>query len=187
MHMPPRHLAAVGGRQRPSTAPSPISPTPVGPTAMRPRQTFKGRRQLRQSIGSGVPREFDREDDCASRSGQPSPDGSLEARKRQGSVGLLSAPSSQPSLRVSLLGSRSGAQLHPPKSAALSDPGFIHGIPVQAQAAAEVGESKRRRAASEFGVRSWWPVRSEASLSSIIHPIPLPSSSGPSYILSSPS
>ncbi|KAN0115718.1 hypothetical protein V8E52_006664 [Russula decolorans] len=28
--MPPRHPAAAGGRQRPSTAPSPVSPTPAG-------------------------------------------------------------------------------------------------------------------------------------------------------------
>ena len=109
MPMPPRHPAAVGGRQRPSTAPSPASPTPAGLTATRPRQTFEGRRQLRQSIGSEVLHESDREDNRPSRSGQPSPDGSLEARERENSVGLLSPPSSQPSPRVSLLGSRNGS------------------------------------------------------------------------------
>jgi hypothetical protein len=75
--MPPRHPAAGGGRQRPLTAPNPVSPTPTGGlTAMRPRQTFEGhRRQLRQSIGSEVLQESDREDDRPPRSGQPSPDG----------------------------------------------------------------------------------------------------------------
>ena len=111
MPMPPRHPAAGGGRQRPSTAPNPVSSTPAsGLTATRPRQTFEGhRRQMRQSIGSEVLQESDREDDRASRSGQPSPDGSLEAREREDSVGLLSAPSSQPSPRASLLGSRNGS------------------------------------------------------------------------------
>src|SRR6266403_5380358 len=71
---------------------------------------FEGhRKQLRQSVGSEPLPESDREDDRASRSGQPSPDGSLEARKREDSVGLLSAPSSQPSPRPSLLGSRNGS------------------------------------------------------------------------------
>ena len=83
MPMPPRHLIAVSGRQRPSTAPSPVSPPPAGLTATRPRQTFEGHRQLRQSIGSGVLHESDCEDDHAPRLGQPSPDGSLEARERQ--------------------------------------------------------------------------------------------------------
>ena len=111
MPMPPRHPAAAGGRHRPSTAPNPVSPTPAGGlTASRPRQTFEGhRRQLRQSIGSEVLQESDREDDRPSRSGQPSPDGSLEAREREDSVGLLSPPSSQPSPRASLLGSRNGS------------------------------------------------------------------------------
>ena len=109
MPMPPRHPAAAGGRQRPSTAPSPTSPTPVGLMATRPRQMFEGRRQLRQSIGSEVLHESHREDNRPSRSGQPSPDGSLEARERENSVGLLSPPSSQPSPRVSLLGSRNGS------------------------------------------------------------------------------
>jgi hypothetical protein len=37
MPMPPRHPAAGGGRQRPSTAPNSVSPTPTGGlTAMRP-------------------------------------------------------------------------------------------------------------------------------------------------------
>jgi hypothetical protein len=54
--MLPRHPAAGGGRQRPSTAPSPVSPAPMdGLKATRPRQTFEGHcRQLRQSIGSEV-------------------------------------------------------------------------------------------------------------------------------------
>ena len=112
MPMPPRHPAAgAGGRQRPATAPSPTSPTPSGGlTASRARQTFEQhRRQLRESIGSEVLQESDRESDRASRSGQPSPDGSLEAREREDSVGLLSPPSSQPSPRASLLGSRNGS------------------------------------------------------------------------------
>ena len=114
MPMPPRHPAAgAGGRHRPATAPNPVSPTPAGGlTATRPRQTFEGhRRELRheRSIGSELSPEFDRESDRASRSGQPSPDGSLEAREREDSVGLLSAPSSQPSPRASLLGSRNGS------------------------------------------------------------------------------
>ena len=108
MPMPPRHPAA--GRQRPSTAPSPASPTPAGLSATRPRQTFEEhRRQLRESIGSEVLPESDRESDRPPRSGQPSPDGSLEAREREDSVGLLSPPSSQPSPRASLLGSRNGS------------------------------------------------------------------------------
>jgi len=53
--------------------------------------------------------ESDREDDCPSRSGQPSPDDSLEAREREDSVGLLSPPSSQPSPRASVFGSRNGS------------------------------------------------------------------------------
>ena len=109
MPMPPHHPAAAGGRQRPPTAPSPVSPTPASLTATRPRQMFEGRRQLRQSIGSEVLHESDREEDRPSHSGQPSPDGSLEARERENSVGLLSPPSSQPSPRASLLGSRNGS------------------------------------------------------------------------------
>ena len=116
MPMPPRHPAAgAGGRQRPATAPSPASPgspTPAGGlTSTRPRRTFEGHhRHLRpDSFGSEALPESDREDDHASRSGQPSPDGSLEAREREDSVGLLSPPSSQPSPRASLLGSRNGS------------------------------------------------------------------------------
>ncbi|KAI9453375.1 hypothetical protein F5148DRAFT_1277448 [Russula earlei] len=112
MPMPPRHPAAgAGGRQRPATAPDQVSPTPAGGlTATRPRQTFEEHRHLRpDSMGSEILPESDREDDRASRSGQPSPDGSLEAREREDSVGLLSAPSSQPSPRASLLGSRNGS------------------------------------------------------------------------------
>jgi hypothetical protein len=56
------------------------------------RQTFEGhRRQLRQSIGLEVLQESDHEDDRASRSEQPLPDGSPE---REDSVSLLSLPSS---------------------------------------------------------------------------------------------
>jgi ankyrin repeat protein len=65
--------------------------------------------QPRQTIGPEVLPESDREDGHASRSGQPSPDGSLEGREREDSVGLLSPPSSQPSPRASLLGSRNGS------------------------------------------------------------------------------
>ena len=111
--MPPRHPAAgAGGRQRPATAPDPTSPTPAGGlTATRPRQTFEQpRRHLRpDSAASQELLESDREEDRASRSGQPSPDGSVEAREREDSVGLLSAPSSQPSPRASLFGSRNGS------------------------------------------------------------------------------
>ncbi|KAF8497814.1 hypothetical protein F5888DRAFT_1906591 [Russula emetica] len=82
MPMPPRHPVARGSRQHPSATPGPVSPTPAGITATRPRQTFEEhRRQLRQSIGSEALQESDREDNRASRSGQPSPDGSLEARE----------------------------------------------------------------------------------------------------------
>ena len=109
MPMPPRHPAAAGGRQRPLTAPSPVSPAPAGLTAMMSRQTFEGRWQLRQSIGSEVLHDSDREDDRPSRYGQPLPDGSLEARERKDPVSLLSPPSSQPSPRASLLGSRNGS------------------------------------------------------------------------------
>jgi hypothetical protein len=71
---------------------------------------FEGhRRQLCQSIGSEVLQESDREDDLACRLGQPSPDGSLEVCERKDSVGLQSPPSSQPSPRASLLGSRNGS------------------------------------------------------------------------------
>jgi hypothetical protein len=111
MPMPPRHPAAgAGGRQRPNTAPGPASPTPGGLSATRPRQTFEQPRHLRPDSGaSDELLESEREDDRASRSGQPSPDGSLEAREREDSVGLLSPHSSQPSPRASLLGSRNGS------------------------------------------------------------------------------
>jgi hypothetical protein len=100
-----------------STTLNPVSPTSTGLTAMGPQQTFERLRwqlRLRQSIGSEVlcPEvlpESDREDDYASHSGQPSPDGSLEVRKREDSVGILSPPSSQPSHRASLLGSCNGS------------------------------------------------------------------------------
>jgi hypothetical protein len=106
MPMPPRHpAAAASGRQRAGTVPIPVSPTPAGAlTTTRPRLQFDEQQHLRtESIGSGS----DRDDDHVSRSGQPSPDGSLEAREREDSVGLLSPspPSSSP--RASLLGSRS--------------------------------------------------------------------------------
>ncbi|KAI9439198.1 hypothetical protein H4582DRAFT_2119755 [Lactarius indigo] len=81
MPMPPRHPAA-------GTVPVPVSPTPPALFSEQQQQHFQT-----ESIGSGS----DREDDHASRSGQPSPDGSLEAREREDS----SSP------RVSLLGSRS--------------------------------------------------------------------------------
>ncbi|KAH9172425.1 hypothetical protein EDB89DRAFT_2242881 [Lactarius sanguifluus] len=114
MPMPPRHpTAGASGRQRAGTVPIPVSPTPAGAiTATRPRQqaTLFDEHQHQQhfrteSIGSGS----DHEDEHASRSAQPSPDGSLEAREREDSVGLLSPspPSSQSSPRVSLLSSRS--------------------------------------------------------------------------------
>jgi hypothetical protein len=109
MPMPPRHQAAAGSRQRPLTAPSPVSPTPAGLTAMGPHQTFEECGQLRQSISSEVSHESDSEDDRPSRSGLPSPDSSLEARECEDSVSLLSPPSSQPSPRASLLGSRNGS------------------------------------------------------------------------------
>ena len=100
MPIPPCHPAVSGSQQCPSTAPNPVSPTLAGGlTATRTRQMFEGhRRQLCQSMGSEVLQDSDCEDDHASRSGQPSPDGSLEACKRKDSVCLLSPPSSQPSL-----------------------------------------------------------------------------------------
>jgi hypothetical protein len=137
MPVPPRHPAAGGGRQRPSTAPSPVSPTPAGLTATRPRQTFEGhRRQLRQIIGSEVLQESDREDNRAPRSGRPSPDGSLEARELEDSAGLLSPPSSQPSPRASHI----TAVRHPSRgSVALSAPALARGIPARARAQVAVG------------------------------------------------
>ena len=134
MPMPPRHPAAGGGRQRPSTAPNPVSPTTAGGlTASRPRQSFEGHRQLRQSIGSEIFQESDREDDRASRSGQPSPDGSLEAREREDSVGLLSAPSSQPSLGHRYMVHATAVRHPSHESAALSDPALVHEIPTRVQ------------------------------------------------------
>jgi hypothetical protein len=65
---------------------------------------IRGASAVHQSIGSEV-QEPDREDDHRSRSGQPSPDGSLNVREREDSVGLTSPPSYQPRPRVSLLGS----------------------------------------------------------------------------------
>jgi hypothetical protein len=68
--IPSRHPAAGGGRQRPSTAPSPVSPAPTGGvTVTRPRQTFEGHHlwQVRQSIGLEVLLESDHEDDRPSR------------------------------------------------------------------------------------------------------------------------
>jgi len=96
MPMPPRHLAARGGQQRPSIAPSPVSRTSAGGlTVTRPRETFEGHcRQLRQSVGSEVLQESDRKDERPPRSGQPLPDGSLKASERKDSVGLFSPPSS---------------------------------------------------------------------------------------------
>jgi hypothetical protein len=106
MPMPPRHPAAgASGRQRAGTMP--MSPTPAGAlTATRPALYDEQQQDLgAESIGSGSDREGEGEDDRASRSDQPSPDGSLEAREREDSVGLLSPASSQSSPRVSLLGS----------------------------------------------------------------------------------
>jgi hypothetical protein len=110
MPMPPCHPGA-DSRQRPSTAPSPVSLTPAGSiTATRPRQTFEGHcRQLRQSIGSEVVPESDREDGRPSRLGQPSPDGSLEVQEREDSVGFLFPPSSQLNPKASVLGSHNGS------------------------------------------------------------------------------
>jgi hypothetical protein len=120
MPMPPRHPAA-GTTTRQRAGSVPVSPTPAGGglTATRPppssrQQAFEEhhhhRRHLRASIVSSDPLpESDREEDRPPRSGQPSPDGSLEAREREDSVGLLSPPSSQPSPRASLLGSRNGS------------------------------------------------------------------------------
>jgi hypothetical protein len=137
MPMPPHHPAAPGGRQRPSTAPSPVSPIPAGGlTTTRPRQTFEGhRRQQHHSIGSEVLHESDCEDERPPSSGQPLPDGSLEAREREDSVGLLSAPSSQPSPRASLLGSRNGmvARLLSHESVVLSVPALVREIQAQVQ------------------------------------------------------
>ena len=116
MPMPPRHPAAgASGRQRAGSVPVsiPASPTPAGGsglTATRQQALEEHRQHLRASVGSdpSLP-ESDREEDRPSRSGQPSPDGSLEAREREDSVGLLSPQSSQPSPRASLLGSRNGS------------------------------------------------------------------------------
>src|SRR5258708_3957453 len=142
--LPPGHLAAsAGSRKRPSTAPSPVSLTPAGGlAATRPRQTFEGHRL--DIGGGGCARALARrayqesyfEDDCPSRSGQPSPDGSLKVRKCQDSVGLLS-PSRVPehpylahamAVRPRLLG-----------SAASSTYAQSRGILAQVQVQAAVG------------------------------------------------
>jgi len=100
---------------------------------------FKGHcRQLRQSVGSEVLQESDCKDNRASRSGQPSHDGSLEAHKRENSVGLLTPPSSQPSLGRPHLAHAMRAQLPLRGSVALSVPALVHGILAQAQALAAV-------------------------------------------------
>jgi hypothetical protein len=71
----------------------------------RPGQTFEEHRlRLRRSIGSEVLQESDHEDERPSRSGQPSPDGSLEVQ-----ILLVCLPLSQPSPRASSLGSRNGS------------------------------------------------------------------------------
>jgi len=102
----PCHLAAgAGNRQRPATVPGPTFPMPVGSlSAMRPRQTFEQPCQgLRpDSAASEELLELDCEEDCASRSGQPFPGGSVKARQREDSAGFLSPPFSQPSPRAAL-------------------------------------------------------------------------------------
>jgi len=105
MPVRPHHPATgAGSRQRPSTAPSSISPSPAGSlAATRPWQTFGS-----EVSYQGLVPESDREDDRPSHSGQPSPDGLLEPREREDSVGLLSPPSSQPSPIASVFGSRNG-------------------------------------------------------------------------------
>jgi hypothetical protein len=91
-----RHVARQTWRRRPLPhRPHAIQLPEVAANSPRQRQILSPRgrrRQLRQSIGSEVLPESDR----ASRSGQPSPGGSPEARERKDSVGLLSPPSSQP-------------------------------------------------------------------------------------------
>src|SRR5229473_6053534 len=51
--------------------------------------------QLHQSIGLEVVPESDHKDNHPSHSGQPSPDGSLEVRNCEDTVGLLSPPPSR--------------------------------------------------------------------------------------------
>ena len=127
-----------------STAPSPASPTPAGLTATRPRQTFEGRRQLRQSIGSEVLHESDREDDRLPLSGRPSPDGS-HSRHANAKILLACFPHHLLS-RVPghpYLAHATAARLLSRESAALSAPALVHGIPAlaQAQAAVEVHDT----------------------------------------------
>jgi hypothetical protein len=104
--------AGASGRQRAGTIQ--MSPTPaVALTAMRLALQQQQQDLGAESIGSGSDRE---DDDRTSRSDQPSPDGSLEAREREDSVGLLSPASSQSSPRVSFLGSsrsRNGSAASP--------------------------------------------------------------------------
>jgi hypothetical protein len=78
-----------------------------------------------------------REDDLASRSGQPSLDGSPQAREREDSVGLLSAPSSQQSLGNRYLVHATAVRQPSHESAALSDLALVQKIQarVQVQAA----------------------------------------------------
>jgi hypothetical protein len=137
MPMPPGHPATGGGRQRPSTGPNTVSLTPAGGlTASRLRQTFEGHHQLRQSIGSEVLQESDREDDRASRSRQPSPAHSRRANAKILFAFFLHLHLSRVLGHPYLV--QATAVRHPShESAALSDPVLVHEIPalVQLQAA----------------------------------------------------
>ncbi|KAN0115701.1 hypothetical protein V8E52_006647 [Russula decolorans] len=104
MPIPPRHPAAAGGRQRPSTAPSP-----------------EHRRQLRHSIGS--------EDERPPRSGQPSPDGSLKAREREGLLAYSLHLHLGQVLGHHHLAHAMVAQLLPHESVAFSAPALGSGSP----------------------------------------------------------
>ncbi len=88
------------------------------------------RRQLCQSIGLEVVPESDHKDDHPSHSGQPSPDGSLEVRNCEDTVGLLSPPPSRvpghPYLAHAM-----AAQPHLRGSVAHFTRALDHGIPAQ--------------------------------------------------------
>jgi hypothetical protein len=143
LHCSLLRVDALTTRREVGHHPSPAKsclPTPAGRlTASSLRQTSEGHRQLRQYIGSEDLQESDREDDRASRSGQPWPDGLFEARGCEDSVGQQSPPSSQPRPRASLLGSRTAVRHLLHESAAHSDLALVRGIPpaqLQLQAAA---------------------------------------------------
>ncbi|KAI0263628.1 hypothetical protein BC834DRAFT_844491 [Gloeopeniophorella convolvens] len=101
MPMPPRHPAARRARAGtvpvPGPGPVPASPASPSPPARRPRAARMSFRESMSSAAGATLPESDRESER-----QPSPDGSLEAREREDSLGLLSAHPSPRGSAVSL-------------------------------------------------------------------------------------